>query len=133
MKKDIKRKFKILYFPTKSQKGQTISKTVSIAFNNSSERNLYNKVKKLTSTEIKNIISIFSYTHLFAIAEKEKRKITELIKIRLMERLFQSNAEKRVTVLVNVNKIKKWIASLNNVKLKGSEGNEIREFLSQLI
>ena len=73
--------FKAVSFPnTLSGK----SKVVSLGFNER-EYNLFLKIAKLSSQEIRRIISIDSYEELIAQADKDKRPISLFIKIKLAE------------------------------------------------
>jgi len=61
-----------------------------IAFNEK-EKFLFEQLKKLNSKDIKKAISIFSYGQLIDRSKKENRKPTELIKLRLSEKLLKKD------------------------------------------
>jgi len=71
--------FKAISF-TDSNSGK--SKVVSLGFNER-EDNLFFSIAKLSSQEIRRIISIDSYDELCLEADKEKRPVSQLIKIKL--------------------------------------------------
>lgn len=60
------------------------SKVVSLGFNER-EYNFFLRIAKLSSQEIRRIISIDSYEELIAQADKDKRPISQFIKIKLAE------------------------------------------------
>ncbi|MEW5694288.1 MAG: hypothetical protein AB1765_13465, partial [Candidatus Hydrogenedentota bacterium] len=107
----MKREFISIYFPHLDEKGSRMTKNVCIAFSNK-EKAIYQKIKNLSSTEIKNIIKLFSYNHLLAVAKKEERKPTELIKLRLKENLMKNDFKIKRCVEIDKKKFQKWIKAL---------------------
>jgi hypothetical protein len=81
----LKQLFKSIYFsdhPSDDSK----EKSVTIAFNEP-ETPYYNRIKELTSEEIRQLIGIRSYKQLELFAEKEERSINQVVK-RLIKRNF---------------------------------------------
>ncbi len=130
------RKFKAIYFPQKNEDGINIVKNISISFNTIEEKNLYKRIEKISSTEIKHIVAIYSYNQLLKAASDENRKITEFIKLRLKEHFFNRKSIIKKTINVNKPKIKEWLKNLEtNNKSQDAEVavSEIKKFLKQLI
>ena len=107
-----KRFFKAIYFPYTDETGTKHSKIVSVAFNPEKEKHLIEKVRKLSSTDIKRIIGVYSYSHLINIAEMEDRRVTEIIKIRLRQNGAKKGKHIQRTVRISVYKLEKWLKSL---------------------
>jgi len=127
-KKNEGRNYLSVYFPVIDGAGKRRAKNVCIAFNDG-EKALFEKLRKLESKEIKKNISIFTYRKLAECAEKENRKPTELIKLRLAEKLINKGGSIRRTVEFNPAKVKKWIGILTEKKI----GGEITGFLEAMI
>lgn len=124
----MKREYISIYFPYTDDKGKQKKKNLCIAFNQK-EVNLYKKMKKSGSSEIKKAIAIHSYTHLLKLAEKGKRKPTEFVKNMYQDKL---NNIKTITVEIDPEKIKKWVSSLKKENKKGMN-KDIRKFMEGLI
>lgn len=124
----MKRKYLSIYFPFIDENGARHTKNVCIAFNEK-EKILFEKLKKLNSQDIKKTIAIFSYKQLIDLSKKEDRKPTELIKIRLSEKLIRKGRHIKRNIEFNPAKIKKWIRILKTKKTDC----EITEFLESII
>lgn len=99
-----------------------------IAFNDE-EKSLFDELQKLNSKEIKKAISIFSYGQLIESSKNEKRKPSELIKLRLSEKLIKKGRHITRTIEFSPAKVKKWIKILKTKKID----SEISEFLTSVI
>ena len=119
----MKRKVTSISFPLKSKGGKKKHKIVSISFNDS-ETFLYKKVSSLSASQIRKIIAIYSYEHLKKVADKEKCKLSQLIKIRLKEKLYNKKISKRISF--DPEKVNKWIKNLK----KKYPNKELIDFLN---
>ena len=124
----MKRNYQSIYFPFVDETGIRHTKNVCIAFNDE-EKPLFEKLKKLNSQDIKKSISIFSYKQLLDISKKENRKPTELIKLRLSEKLIHKRRRVKRNIEFNPGKVKKWIRILKTKKIDSG----ITEFLKNII
>ncbi|MBA3066427.1 hypothetical protein KKF70_06735 [bacterium] len=125
-----KRKYLSVYFPLIDGDGKRHTKNLCIAFNDE-EKPLFEKLEKLNSQEIKKAIGIFTYKRLMELSEKENRKPTELIKIRLAEKLIHRGRRVKRNIEINPAMIKKWVGVLN--KSDNKIYGDIAEFLESLI
>ena len=124
----MRRNYIAIYLPLIDADGTRHTKNVCIAFNEK-EKILFEKVKKLTSREIKKMIAIFSYTQLINHSKKEDRKATEFIKMRLTEKLIHKGRHIKRNIKFNPAKVKKWISILKNKKID----SEISDFLESIV
>lgn len=124
----MKRNYLSIYFPFIDEHETRHTKNVCIAFNEK-EKILFEKLKKLNSKDIKKAIAIFSYGQLIDRSKKEDRKPTELIKLRLSEKLIHKGRHIKRNIVFNPVKVKKWIRVLKKSKIDG----EIAEFLTKII
>lgn len=126
------RLFLCIYFP-RVVGGTKTTKNVCVAFNATTEKELYHSIERMTSTEIKRRIAIFSYGHLVSVAKKENRGITEVIKMRLADSLRRGGWIRR-TVSVGREDLARWRGALATAAGRGGSRviKEIQEFLEGL-
>jgi len=124
----MKRNYLSVYFPLIDDKGKRHSKNVCIAFNDE-EKPLFEKLKKINSQDIKKAIGVFTYKRLMELSEKENRKPTELIKLRLGEKLIAGGRRIQRTVALDPVRVKKWVGILKKKKID----REIADFLEGMI
>lgn len=106
------RDFVAIYFPYNTEEGKK-TRNVAVSFNDSTEKDLYYRVKELSSTDLKRLISIHSYEHLEKLCEKEDRKKTELIKLRLKEKLLRRKGDLQTkSTLYKQKDVEKWLKYL---------------------
>jgi hypothetical protein len=127
-----KRNFISIYFPEIDEEGNRKTKNVSVPFNTSSDNELYEKVKEYSTTELKKMIAIHSYNQLDKTAKNEKRKITDLIKLRLKDKLFGDSDEISKTITFKPKHIKNWIRKLDKIDKK-NKFKKLKHFLQQLV
>lgn len=124
------RSFLCIYFPQRT--GRAIeTKNVCVAFNGTTERTLYRAVERMSSTEIKKRIAIFSYDHLVKVALKENRGITEVIKMRLGDSVMGRGGRIRRTIDVKRDDLTRWRRALTRTT-KGGGRRELQEILTFL-
>jgi len=104
------------------------TKNVCIAFNEK-EKTLFEKVKKITSGEIKKTIAVFSYNQLINRSKKADRNPTEFIKMRLTEKLIHKSQYIKRNIKFSPARIKKWVSILKNKKID----SEISDFLESIV
>lgn len=124
------RSFLCIYFPRKVGRGIE-TKNVCVAFNAAEEKALYRAVQKLSSSEIKKRIAIFSYDHLVKVAEREDRRITEVIKMRLADSILRRGGRIRRTVNVKREDVARWRQALMR-ETQGSRRGVVQELLAFL-
>lgn len=123
------RSFLCIYFPLKLGRA-VATKNVCIAFNATTDRALYRAVGRMSSTEIKKRIAIFSYDHLVKVARKENRGITEVIKMRLGDSVLRRGGRVRRTVNVKREDVARWRQAL--MREAGSGRRVFQEILAFL-
>jgi glutamyl/glutaminyl-tRNA synthetase len=134
-KKMTNRKFISIYLPYINENGEKTKKNFSIPFNINKEEVFYKVVKQISSTEIKKIISIFSYNQLIKLSEKENRKKVDILKIRLKENLIDKSKIINRNISIKPKKIKTWVKSLEKLnKTKNYKYiQEIITFFNEII
>lgn len=126
------RTFICIYFPQRTERGVE-TKNVCVAFNGTTERAIYRAVENLSSSEIKKRIAIFSYDHLVKVAEREDRRITEVIKMRLADSILRRGGRIRRTVNVKREDVARWRQALTREAARGRRVfQEIWTFLDDL-
>ncbi len=133
--KNNSRNFKTIYFPLRDKNNKLIIKNVCIAFNKTDEKLLYERIKNITSSDMKKITGIHSYSQLTDIAQKENRKITEIIKLKLADNLLNISKVKKKYIEYQETKLKKWIKSFKtlNAESNKKELNELIVFLNNIL
>ncbi|MBA3066003.1 hypothetical protein FP828_05890 [bacterium] len=126
----MKRNYLSVYFPLIDGAGERRTKNLCIAFNDE-EKPLFEKLQKLNSQDIKKAIAIFTYKRLMEVSEKENRKPTELIKIRLAEKLIHRGQSVKRNIEINPAVIKKWVGVLK--KSDNKIYGEITDFLESIV
>ncbi|MDA3793154.1 MAG: hypothetical protein PF545_05825 [Elusimicrobia bacterium] len=123
----MKRKFISIYFPYSRPGKEKKHETVTVAFGKN-DRGLYQSLKDISTTEIKKMISIFSYEQLTKTAERERRNPSELIKLRLREKVLYPGGARTATVKYSPEKVEGWIKELE----KEGSPKDLLEFLRTL-
>ncbi len=124
----MKRKFISIYFPHIDEKGEKHYKNVSVAFGRQ-DISLFDEIKDKSTTQLKKIISIFSYNQLINSAEEEKRTPSGLIKYRLEEYLHnERKIKKKKTLKIKNEKLDSWIKALG----KYSEDEDVYNIMNEL-
>lgn len=124
----MKRNYLSIYFPLIDGRGKRRAKNVCIAFNDD-EAALYRKLKELNSRNIKKAAGIFTYRRLTELSEKENRKPTELLKLRLGEKLMDGGRLIQRNVEAEPAQVRGWIEILKKKDVDG----EIIDFLEGII
>ena len=126
----VKRNYLSVYFPLIDGAGKRRTKNLCIAFNDE-EKPLFEKLQKLNSQDIKKAIAIFTYKRLMEVSEKENRKPTELIKIRLAEKLIHRGRSVKRNIEINPARIKKWVGVVeeSDNKIHGA----LTDFLESIV
>lgn len=124
------RRFISIYFPYSDGDKRRDSRNVSIAFNHK-ELLLYKKIKMHNSKEIREMISISSYNQLLQTAREEDRKLSELIKVRLKEKLLNKKRGKQISEL-DRDKVQTWIDLLKSDAKNKKNYSELIKFLESV-
>ena len=104
----MKKRFISLYLPEFTKTGKK-ERRLGIAFGQD-EDVLYDKLKSISTTEIKKILNIHNYNALFTVSEANFIKPTLYIK-QVMNRYFSAENKKSPSAS-SVNKYDKWIMLL---------------------